>query len=116
MSPHCFCPCCCLPLLLLLPSAEIFYNAALAGSSAAAFSAVDAPLLYWLLTLLAAAAVLTRGGMRRFLSLFLPPPFDVYWPWCCTGIPQSTKLARYCNTGTFLLSLYWCVEWPGFVS
>ena len=79
---------------MLLPSAEIVYNAALAGSSAAAFSAVDAPLLHLLLTLLAAAAVLARGEMRRFLSLFLPPPFDVYWPWCCTGIPQSTKLAR----------------------
>jgi len=82
-----------LPLLVLLPSAEIVYNAALAGSSAAAFSAVDAPLLHLLLTLLAAAAVLARGEMRRFLFI-LTSPFGVYWPWCCTGIPQSTKLAR----------------------
>ena len=75
-----------------------------------------APLLYLLLTLLAAAAVLARGEMYRFLFLFLsPPPVEVYWPWCCTGTPQCTKLARLCNTGAFLPLLYWCVERLSFV-
>ena len=108
MSPHCFCPCCCcLPLLVLLPSAEIVYTAALAGSSAAAFSAVDAPLLHLLLTLLAAAGVLARGEIHRFLFL-LALEFHRHAP--------KHKLTRLCKTGAFLLSLHWCVEWPGFVS
>ena len=57
-----------------------------------------------------------RNAVFLFLFLFfLPLPVEVHWPWCCTGTPQCTKLARLCNTGAFLPLLCWCVERPGFV-
>ena len=114
VSQHSCCSCCCLPPLVLLPSAGIAYDTALVGSSAAAFCA---PVVF------AADFVgccCGAGPWRYvpFLVLILIPfplPVEVHRPWCCTGTPQCTKLARLCNTGAFLPLLYWCVERLSFV-
>ena len=114
-------PQCCLPLLLLAPAGA-------ASLSRCCLQRRSCWLLCCCLFRRECAPVVFAAGFvgcccgagpwrnSLFLRLVLTTPLEVYWPWCCTGTPQSTKLTRLCKTGAFLLSLYWCVEWPGFVS
>ena len=117
-------PQCCLPLLLLAPAgAASLSRCCLQRRSCwllccCLFRRGCAPVVFaadFVGCCCGAGPWRNAAFLFLFLFLFPPLPVEVHWPWCCTGTPQCTKIARLCNTGAFLPLLCWCVERPGFV-